>query len=59
MLDPKRKLFPYTKSFFSHEILRSCKASGIKNTKTEKFIWLFLGTHLSVLLFYLLFAYLV
>lgn len=30
MLDPKRRLFPYTKSFLSHEMLRGCKDSGVK-----------------------------
>lgn len=34
MLDPKRKLFPYTKSFLSHETLRGCKDSDAKKYKS-------------------------
>lgn len=33
MLDPKRRLFPYTKSFLSHEMLRGCKDSGVKKIR--------------------------
>ena len=33
MLDPKRRLFPYTKSFLSHEMLHGCKDSGVKKIR--------------------------
>lgn len=33
MLDPRRRLFPYTKSFLSHEMLRGCKDSGVKKIR--------------------------
>ncbi len=33
--DPKRRLFPYTKSFLSHEMLRGCKDSGVKKIRIK------------------------
>lgn len=33
MLDPKSRLFPFTKSFLSHEMKRGCKTSGVKKIR--------------------------
>lgn len=33
MLDPKQRLFPYTKSYLNHEMLRGCKESGVKKIR--------------------------
>lgn len=33
ILDPKSRLFPFTKSFLAHELKRGSKASGIKKIR--------------------------
>lgn len=34
-IQPNDRLFPYTKSFFNHEMLRGCKKSGVKKIRVH------------------------
>ena len=34
-IQPEDRLFPYTKSFLNHEMLRGCKKSGVKKIRVH------------------------